>query len=89
MGYSREEFTRVLPSAMRDWSVRGGPGEWRVSTPRGELIAIIRIDPLPARSMGSLRLPVLAVNVDLTTATADQASEFRRRFDRGFHRGGG
>jgi hypothetical protein len=39
--------------------------------------------------MGSLRLPVLAVTIELATATADLAKEFMRRFERGFHRGGG
>ena len=89
MGYSRDEFSSVLPSAMRDWSVAGGPDLWRVSTVAGDRIANIRIEPMPDRAMGSLRLPVLAVSIDLTNASIDLADEFVRRFERGFHRGGG
>jgi len=89
MGYSREEFSRVLPAAMRDWSVSGGPQLWKVSTKTEDSIASIRISPLPERAMGSLRLPVLAVSIDLASASDEVASEFVRRFERGFHRGGG
>lgn len=89
MGYSAEEFSRVLPAAMRDWSVCGGPESWQVSSVGGDDIATIRIRPMPERVMGSLRLPVLAVDIDLAAASPDQASEFVRRFERGFHRGGG
>ena len=89
MGYSRDEFSRVLPAAMRDWSVDGGPDLWWVSNETGDRIASIRIEPLPERAMGSLRLPVLAVSIDLASAPTELASEFVRRFERGFHRGGG
>jgi hypothetical protein len=74
---------------MRDWTVSGGPADWQVSDRDGTRIADIRIAPLPERSMGSLNLPVLAVTIDLEPATPEQAAEFLRRFDRGFHRGGG
>jgi hypothetical protein len=89
MGYSTGEFCGVLPAAMRDWPITGGPDAWQVSTAGGDVIATIRIQPMPERAMGSLRLPVLAVTIDLEAASPDQASEFLRRFERGFHRGGG
>lgn len=89
MGYSMDEFIRVLPPAMRDWSVSGGPDLWRVSTTYGTNIAIIRIRPLPERNIGSLRLPVLAVTIDLAGASPEQTVDFMHRFERGFHRGGG
>jgi len=89
MGYSTDEFSRVLPAAMRDWSVSGGPDSWQVFTVGGEDIATIRIQPMPERAMGSLRLPVLAVSIDLSAASPDRVSEFVHRFERGFHRGGG
>jgi len=89
MGYSTDEFRRVLPAAMRDWSVSGGPGLWQISTVDGDGIATVRIRPMPERAMGSLRLPVLAVTIDLADASPDQAREFVHRFERGFHRGGG
>ena len=89
MGYSEREFIRVLPAAMRDWPVSGGPDAWQVSDGAGTGIASIRISPLPERRIGSLSLPVLAVTIDLRSTPPEQATEFMRRFDRGFHRGGG
>jgi hypothetical protein len=89
MGYTKREFTRVLPPAMRDWPVSGGPDAWAVSDRTGAGIANIRFSALPERSTGSLSPPVLAVTIDLGNAAPEQATEFMRRFDRGFHRGGG
>jgi len=89
MGYSRAEFERVLPAAMRDWLVTGGPDVWRISTLDGGGIAIIQIEAMAERKIGSLQLPVLAVTIELIAASSDLADEFVRRFERGFHRGGG
>jgi len=89
MGYSAAEFARVLPAAMRDWSVSGGPCAWQVTDRCGAQVATIRIEPLPDRVVGALRLPVLAVALDLADSPSDVRDEFVRRFDRGFHRGGG
>jgi hypothetical protein len=89
MGYSVDEFALVLPSAMRDWSVQGGPDSWRVTNSEGTPVATISISALPERALGSLRLPVLSVRFALQTRSAELSAEFQRRFDRGFHRGGG
>lgn len=89
MGYTADEFIAVLPGAMRDWTVSGGPEVWQVAGVDGGAIARIRIQPRPERVMGSLRLPVLAVMIDLPDLPAARSAEFMRRFDRGFHRGGG
>lgn len=89
MGCSAAEFARTLPSAMRDWRVGGGPLEWQVSAADGAQVAQIAIAPAPARSMGALRLPVLKVRLDLSGTPGALAGEFLRRFERGFHRGGG
>lgn len=89
MGYSTDEFIRVLPGAMRDWVVTGGPDVWQVRDSAGELIAGVRIEPRSERVIGALRLPVLAVTIDLAGAQETLMREFMRRFERGFHRGGG
>jgi hypothetical protein len=89
MGYSLREFASVLPLAMRDWQVRGGPTDWQVEDRAGERLARITIRSLPDRAMGRLRLPVIEVTLDLQGAGAAVRQEFLRRFDRGFHRGGG
>lgn len=89
MGYSIGEFSAVLPSAMRDWRVSGGPHHWRVSAVDGSLVSEIRIESRPDRVIGALRLPVLAVTIDLANRHPERVAEFMHRFDRGFHRGGG
>ena len=89
MGYSLTEFAQVLPSAMRDWTVSGGPDIWRVSDRAGESIAVITTLPQAARALGALRIPVLRVEIELLAASPTVAGEFSRRFERGFHRGGG
>jgi hypothetical protein len=89
MGCSAAEFARTLPSAMRDWRVGGGPLAWQVCAADGMQVAKIAITPAPARAMGSLSLPVLKVRLDLSDTPGPLAAEFLRRFERGFHRGGG
>ena len=90
MGYSVDEFVRVLPAAMRDWRVSGGPLRWRVQDAATTLDILIDLEPLPERRMGALRLPVLAVTIAPQPSTSPASmDEFTRRFERGFHRGGG
>lgn len=89
MGYTAAEFAAVLPAAMRDWTVSGGPHDWQVSTGDGREVAAVRLGVLPERRIGALSLPVLAVTIELSQASNELAGEFLRRFERGFHRGGG
>lgn len=89
MGYTAAEFAAVLPAAMRDWRVSGGPRDWRVAAGDGREVAAIRVDAQPERRVGALSLPVLSVTIDLSKVSAELAREFLRRFERGFHRGGG
>lgn len=89
MGYSLDEFAGNLPAAMRDWVVRGGPPRWEVSEPDGTPVAIVSATVLPVRSIGSLRVPALGVSIAWRTRSVALVAEFERRFERGFHRGGG
>jgi hypothetical protein len=89
MGYTADEFIAALPAAMRDWRVSGGPGEWRISAADGSPVAVIRIESRPERRIGALCLPVLHVRLDVDELSETLAAEFLRRFERGFHRGGG
>ncbi|MGB5254277.1 MAG: hypothetical protein WBN68_16315, partial [Sedimenticolaceae bacterium] len=89
MGYSVEEFNAVLPAAMRDWRVSGGPHHWRVIAADGSLVTEIHIEPRADRAIGALSLPVLAVTIDLGNTHSERVGEFLHRFNRGFHRGGG
>ena len=89
MGYSLDEFDRVLPLAMRDWAVRGGRPDWSVEQTDGTCLARIHVDPQPERRIGALSLPVLAVTIDHGGTPRGLVDELLRRFERGFHRGGG
>lgn len=48
-----------------------------------------RLQPLSARRLGSLSLPVLKVAIDMETLTEDEAAALMARFQRFFQRGGG
>lgn len=89
MGYTPKEFAAVLPAAMRDWTVSGQPNDWHVSTAGGLPVAMITIEVLADRTMGALRLPVLMVTIQHAGVAGELRAEFMRRFERGFHRGGG
>ena len=89
MGYSIDEFAGVLAPAMRDWAVAGGPHTWSVCSGDGQPLATIDVAPGADRRVGALRLPVLHVRIRFETTSAVHAAELLRRFERGFHRGGG
>lgn len=89
MGYSIDEFCRVLPAAMRDWAVDGSGLCWRVCRADGEPVAVLGLTERAPRVMGALRIPVLAVRIDFGPHDPLLRAEFMRRFERGFHRGGG
>ena len=90
MGYSVDEFVRVLPAAMRDWRVSGSRLQWHVQHAEAGLDIGIDLSPLPDRRMGALSVPVLAVTITPKPPTSNALmEEFMRRFERGFHRGGG
>jgi hypothetical protein len=89
MGYSLAEFARVLPLAMRDWTMSGGPLRWQVLNGDAVKLADIVVEVLPERRIAALSLPVLAVSIEIGDIGPTVADEFVRRFDRGFHRGGG
>lgn len=88
MGYSLDEFARVLPSAMRNWSVGGEAGRWRIDID-GQPAVSISLCPQPPRNMGMLSIPVSAVTIRFEKDDAHLVTEFMTRFERGFHRGGG
>jgi len=90
MGFSREEFIRVLPRALAGYRVESsGADRWRISDPERLLQASLQITPAPPRRLGALSLPVLAVRLEFPEGTEPRRQEFLRRFERGFQRGGG
>lgn len=89
MGYSMDEFARVLPLAMRDWPVSGAAPRWSVSDTHGNRLVTLSIEPRATRVAGALRLPVLRVQITFDMPASADVVELLRRFERGFHRGGG
>lgn len=89
MGYSPAEFVAVLPLAMRDWKVENREGAWWVIGPGGLGIARLALEARPDRIIGALRVPVSIVEIRFLTDSGGLQDEFVRRFERGFHRGGG
>lgn len=89
MGYSVDEFERVLPKAMRDWTVKGRNPQWSVNDDSGSELASISIEPRAERVAGAMRLPVLQVRITFEMPASARVVEMLRRFERGFHRGGG
>jgi hypothetical protein len=87
MTITRAEFLRLLPVAV-------GQARWRVEDDRlvGEDASPawrIRLDELPARAFGPVRLPVLGVTLDVGNASEADCAAFVRRFLLGFQRAGG
>jgi hypothetical protein len=90
MGFSRDEFIRVLPLALAAYRMESPRVDnWRISDANGELQVQLKIQPKPTRQLGALNLPVLAVRLEFASGTEQQRQELLRRFERGFQKGGG
>jgi len=87
MGLTRAEFLRTLPTALegRSWQ---NDGETVVVLDRDQRLEIALTEQ-PDRTLGSLRLPVLAVRLRFTGFTVPQVEAFMTRFERSYQRGGG
>ncbi|MEN8131271.1 MAG: hypothetical protein ABFS45_13970 [Pseudomonadota bacterium] len=89
MSLTMEQFADTLPKAMSkpflaDYS----------SSPRFVLLnktnsVVIKCEQKSARYIGSLTLPVLAVQIEFNRYTPEEAEAFTRQFDRAFLRMGG
>jgi hypothetical protein len=87
MCLTREDFHRTLPAA-----IGALPHQWegdRVSIVADGGQVTIALTDQPARVLGSLRLPVLAVAFRFQGFTPAAVEAFMTRFDRHFQRGGG
>ena len=85
MSLLREEFFRLLPGAVRDFSVEGDTVRWS----EGGRGGTIRLVPLEGRRLGSVEIPRHAVDIDLEGWPEAEGEAFLARFHRAFLRGGG
>jgi hypothetical protein len=86
MSLEREEFLRLLPGAVGDYTV-GEDGVMRGSTGDGHWT--LRLEPMPERPLGRLFLTRHRLDLRLEGCTPAEADAFMARFHRGFLRGGG
>lgn len=87
MALTRADFLRLLPVAvgMEPYRVDGDD----IVGTGGTIAWRIRIAERSGRPFGPVRLPVLAVTLELDGATAEEARAFRERFLLGYQRAGG
>ena len=85
MTISREDFLRLLSSAVSAFDVEGDTIRW---TERGQSW-VVRLLALPPRAVGRVGLPRHAVEVSSVDAAEAEGEAFMTRFHRAFLRGGG
>ncbi len=86
MGLTEAEFFRCLPPALNGliWRADGG----LVTAEGAGLCLRILVEPQPDRCLGTIRLPVTRITLEMAGSPAARAA-FRARFDRAFQRAGG
>lgn len=91
MGLTRAEFDRTLPRAVKGeiHAVHDHGGRSTMTVVDGPRRASIQYRVLSNRKVGSLSLPRLRVDIDLSGFTRGQAQGFTEHFDRSFLRMGG
>ena len=89
MGYSVEEFFRVLPAAVRDYELSVSENVAVITLNHDDCILKLSITPLPDRLLGNMRLPHIDVRFEFLNFTMQQREDFMKAFDRSYQRGGG
>ncbi len=87
MALTRREFARQLQPLLDGWSVERLVDRWRMK--QGAQVVEISCHLLPARRMGALELPRMAVEIDFSGCGKEEEARFLLRFQRYFQRGGG
>jgi|WetSurMetagenome_2_1015567.scaffolds.fasta_scaffold551374_2 hypothetical protein len=85
MGIGRDEFFRVLPTAVGPFDADGDTARWSDGRRRW----VVRLIRQPERRLGSVTMPVCHVEIDLEAYASDEAAVFMARFERAYLRGGG
>ena len=85
MSLLREEFFRLLPTAVPSWESDGDTVRWSEGG-RGGTIRLIQIED---RRLGSVVVPRHRVEIALADFEEEEGEIFMARFLRAFLRGGG
>lgn len=91
MGLTRTEFERTLPKAVKGQIelMQNDKDQTKVRIMDGGRRATIQYRTLPTRTLGSLKLPRLRVDIGMSGFSHASAQDFIDRFDRSFLRMGG
>lgn len=89
MGYSENEFFRILPNAVKGFSFLVRNDEVIVSDSEQTKELTIRVDPLPDRKIGMISIPRIEVEFRFRNFSEIERVEFLKNFDRSYQRGGG
>lgn len=89
MGYSRKDFLRVLPRALRDYNYEIDGDQLNIShsVKTGKLTLLVT--SLPNRILGGFKIERSEVKFSFDGFTPEEREEFMLYFDRGYRRGGG
>jgi len=87
MGFTREEFMRILPAATAGRALKTHNNEIEVTVNRGSLT--ITLGEQRVRKIASLALPYLTVGFTFKNLVESEVSDFMDYFDLRYQRGGG
>ena len=87
MGLTPAEFLRGLPGLAGEGRWRRQGGRVRLQLLQGEVV--IELQPMPARRIAALEIPVTRVVLDLSGLPPAARGGFLERFDLHYRRGGG
>lgn len=89
MGYSKNDFLRVLPRAIRDYDHIVEGDQVKISNSKNKHKLILTLSALPNRVLGNIIIERVDVKFEFIDFSAKQQTEFMLQFDRGYRRGGG
>ena len=89
MGYSAEEFFRILPAAVRNYELTVSGHAAMITANQNDHVLQLTVTPLPDRVLGNMRLPHIDVRFEFLNFTTQQCEDFMKAFDRSYQRGGG
>lgn len=89
MGYSEQEFFRILPSAVSGYTHRVEGNRVIISSSDKNQQLQLIINQLPDREIGMIRIPRIEVEFAFDNFSAGERKKFITRFDHSYQRGGG
>ncbi len=90
MGYSDQEFYRLLPVAVGEYQLAEvGKNRFIVSNQSATHSLELNLKPLPDRVLGSIRIKRVEIEFIFAGLTHNERLSFMKKFDRSYQRGGG